>query len=97
MSHKENERMFWFRGSTMAVGGRIVSPVCENIDAQAASVLPPTGGFAAASVGGFNYKNIIRFDRATSTVSGQKVEHGKNAIGERIKTGDTLVTVAIRV
>jgi hypothetical protein len=95
MSHNTNERMFWFRGSTMALGGRIVSPVCENIDAQAASVLPPTGGFAAASVGEFNYKNIIRFDRATSTVSGQKVEHGKNAIGETNKTGDTLVTVAI--
>jgi hypothetical protein len=89
MSHKANERMFWFRGSTMAVGGRIESPVCENIDAQGACVLPPIGGFAAASVDGFNYKNIIAFERATSTVSGQKTTHdGKTA-------GETLVTVAI--
>lgn len=89
MSHKANERMFWFRGSTMVVGGRIESPVCENIDAQGACVLPPTGGFSAASVDRFDFRNIIRFERATSTVSGQRVQHGQETAGE------TLVTVAI--
>lgn len=89
MSLDTNERMFWFRGNTMAVGGRIESPVNENIDAQATCTLPPTGGFAAASAGRFNYKNIIRFERAASTVSGQKVKHGETTAGE------TLVTVTI--
>jgi hypothetical protein len=89
MSHKANERMFWFRGGTMVVGGRIESPVCDNIDAQGACVLPPTGGFAAASVDRFDYRNIIRFERAASTVSGQIVKDGREEAGE------TLVTVAI--
>ena len=89
MSHKANERMFWFRGSAMVVAGRIESPVCDNIDAQGACVLPPTGGFSAASVERFDYRNIIRFERATSTVSGQRVQHGEETAGE------TLVTVAI--
>lgn len=89
MNGHEQQRMFWFRGSTMAVGGRIESPVCENIDAQGACVLPPTGGFASASVEKFNHRNIVGFDRVSSTVSGQKVRHGKRTAGE------TLVTVAI--
>ncbi|MFZ5636124.1 MAG: hypothetical protein ACOY82_06005 [Pseudomonadota bacterium] len=89
MNGHEHQRMFWFRGSTMAVGGRIESPVCETIDAQGACVLPPTGGFASASVEKFSHRNIIGFDRVSSTVSGQKVRHGKQTAGE------TLVTVAI--
>ncbi len=89
MSLKTNEHAFWFRGSTMVMGGRIVSPVCDNIDAQGACVLPPMGGFAATSIGRFDYKNIVGFERATSTVSGQKVTH------DGITSGDTLVTVAI--
>lgn len=94
MSFKTNERRFWFRGSTMAVGGRIESPVCENIEAQCASVLPAIGGFAATSVDRFDYKNIIGFRRATSTVSGQKVKH-ENAKHGSGTSYDTLVTVAI--
>lgn len=89
MSLKTNEHAFWFRGSTMVMGGRIVSPVCDNIDAQGACVLPPMGTFAATSIGRFDYKNIVGFERATSTVSGQKVTH------DGITSGDTLVTVAI--
>jgi hypothetical protein len=89
MSHKASERMFWFRGGTMVAGGRIESPIRDNIDAQGACVLPPTGGFAAASVGRFDYRNILRFERATSTVSGQIATHGREEAGE------TLVTVAI--
>ncbi|NOT87472.1 MAG: hypothetical protein HOP03_04745 [Lysobacter sp.] len=73
----------------MVMGGRIVSPVCDNIDAQGTCVLPPMGGFASTSVGRFDYRNIVGFERATSTVSGQKVTH------EGITSGDTLVTVAI--
>jgi hypothetical protein len=95
MSLNTDQRMFWFRGSTMAVGGRIVSPVSENIDAQAACILPPTGGFAAASIDRFNYKNIISFKRATGTVSGQKVEYKGNKAGKAQVKGETLVTVAI--
>jgi hypothetical protein len=89
MNGHEQQRMFWFRGSTMAVGGRIERPVCENIDAQGACVLPPTGGFASASVERFNHRNVIGFDRVACTVSGQKVRHGERTAGE------TLVTVAI--
>lgn len=89
MSHKTNDRTFWFRGNTMVAGGHIESPVRENIDAQGSCTLSPTGGFATASVGGFDCRNILRFERATSTVSGQIVTH------DREEAGETLVTVAI--
>jgi hypothetical protein len=89
MNGHARERMFWFRGNTLAVGGRIEGPIQEVVDPQGACVLPPTGGFDSATVHGFNHRNIIRFDRATSMVSGQKVRHGEELAGE------TLVTVAI--
>lgn len=89
MSHEKDERRFWFRGSTMAVGGRITGPICESIDPQGACVLPPGGGYASASIENFNFKNIVRFERVTSTLSGQKVRHPDGLAGE------TLVTTAI--
>lgn len=89
MSHEKDERRFWFRGSTMAVGGRITGPISETIEPQGACVLPPGGGYASASVENFNFRNIVRFERLTSTLSGQKVRHGGELAGE------TLVTTAI--
>lgn len=89
MSHDKDERRFWFRGSTMAVGGRITGPICETIEPQGACVLPPGGGYASASVENFNFRNIVRFERVTSTLSGQKVRHDGGLAGE------TLVTTAI--
>lgn len=89
MSHQPRERTFWFRGNAVAFGGQIESPVCETLDAQGSSVLPPTGGFASTTVGGFNYKNIVAFERVSSTVAGRVTEHD----GER--TYDTQVTVAV--
>lgn len=89
MSHQPRDRTFWFRGNAVAFGGQIESPICETLDAQGSSVLPPTGGFASASVGGFNYKNIVAFERASSTVAGRVSEHD----GQR--TYDTQVTVAV--
>lgn len=89
MSHQPEARMFWFRGNAVALGGQLVSPVCETLDAQGSSVLPPTGGFASASVDRFNFKNIVSFERASSTVAGRVSEHDGR------KTYDTQVTVAI--
>lgn len=89
MSHKPRERMFWYRGNAMAFGGRITSPVCESLDAQGSSVLPPTGGFASATAGPFDHRGIVSIERATSTVSGRSAEH------DGIATRDTLVTVAV--
>lgn len=89
MSHEPKERTFWFRGNAVAFGGRITSPVCENLDAQGASVLPPTGGFASATAGPFDHRGIVSFERATSTVSGRTAEH------DGVTTRDTLITVAV--
>lgn len=89
MSHRPEPRMFWFRGNAVAFGGRITGPMCETLDAQGSAVLPPTGGFASATAGPFNYKNIASFERATSTVAGRISEH------EDGETYDTQVTVAV--
>lgn len=89
MSHQPRERVFWYHGNAVAFGGRITSPVCESLDAQGSSVLPPTGGFASATAGPFDHRGIVSFERATSTVSGRAAEH------DGIATRDTLVTVAV--
>lgn len=89
MSHRDEKPRFWFRGNAAAFGGRLVSPVCETLDVQGSSVLPPTGGFASATVGPFNHRNIVSFERATSTVSGHRTDH------YGATTRDTLVTVAL--
>lgn len=89
MSHRPEPRMFWFRGNAVAFGGRISSPVCETLDALGSAVLPPTGGFASATAGPFNHRNIASFERATSTVAGRLSAH------ENGETYDTQVTVAI--
>ncbi len=89
MSHKPRERTFWFRGNAVAFGGRITSPVCECLDAQGASVLPPTGGFASATAGPFDHRGIVSFERASSTVSGRTAEH------DGVATHDTLVTAVV--
>jgi hypothetical protein len=89
MSHDKDERRFWFRGSTMAVGGQITSPIRESIEPQGACVLSPGGGYASAAVENFNFRNIVRFERVTSILSGQKVRHDGGLAGE------TLVTTAI--
>lgn len=89
MSHREEKSRFWFRGNAAAFGGRLVGPVCETLDVQGSSVLPPAGGFASVTVGPFNHRNIVAFERATSTVSGHKTDH------HGVTTSDTLVTVAL--
>lgn len=90
MSHQVAKRTFWFHGNAVAFGGRIVSPVAESLDALGASVLPPTGGFASASVDSFKYRNIVSFERATSSVAGRVTEHDDGS-----RTYDTHVTVAV--
>lgn len=89
MSHVHKERTFWFRGNAVAFGGQITTPFTETLDACGATVLPPTGGFASASVGRFDYRDIVSFERASSTAAGSSSEHR----GRR--TYDTIVTVMI--
>lgn len=89
MSHKPSERMFWFHGNAVAFGGQITSPVCETLDAQGSSVLPPTGGFASATAGPFDYRGIVSFERVSSVVTGRTAEHNG------VATRDTLVTSVV--
>lgn len=89
MSHEPKERTFWFRGNAVAFGGQITSPFTETLDACGAAVLPPTGGFASASVGRFDYRDIVSFESASSGAAGSLSDHR----GRR--TYDTVVTVTI--
>lgn len=89
MSHRDKNPRFWFRGNAAAFGGRLVSPICETLDVQGSAVLPPTGGFASATVGPFNHRNIVAFESATSTVSGHETDH------DGATTRDTLVTATL--
>jgi hypothetical protein len=89
MSHRANKRSFWFRGSALALGGQLTSPLSEGLEAHGACVLPPSGGFASTEVGRFNHRNIVAFDQAVSTVAGRRAEHDGRV------TYDTAVTVSV--
>lgn len=89
MSHQHRDRTFWFRGNAVAFGGQITSPFTESLDACGAAVLPPTGGFASASVGRFAYRDIVSFESASSTAAGSTSDHRKR------RTYDTAVAVTI--
>lgn len=90
MKGTPNTRSFWFRGSTLAFGGQVKQPFSETIDTQCSCVLPPTGGYAVASMESFSYKNIVSFASATSTVAGRRdTQDGGD-------TAETMVTVVIK-
>lgn len=59
-----------FHGHAIAAGGRINHPFHEFIEIQAALALPEIGGHGTAHASDFRYRDILRFDRAYTEVTG---------------------------
>lgn len=89
MSHAAGKRNFWFRGSTLVLGGWINEPFSQTVNGMGSCVLPPSGGFAAKSLEGFAFQNIVSFKSATCTVAGRRFMEGGDEVAE------TMVTVSI--
>ena len=69
---------FLYHGTALAAGGRITAPVGEDLPAQAAVVVPITGGQASARADDFEFGDLISFRTALSTVTGsERLEAGK--------------------
>jgi hypothetical protein len=75
-----------FKGSAYAASGVITTPFSEVIEVQAPAALAEFGGFGSSSVSDFRHREILRFDRAHSEVTGSRTH-----IGEQGETYSTLV------
>ncbi len=78
---------FHFHGCAHAFNGQFTRPFHEQIDAQAQSVLPVTGGHGCARVEKFRFREFISFKAGYTHVSG-----GYQAEDE---SNNTLVTSAL--
>jgi hypothetical protein len=67
-----DEKTFLYHASALAIGGRITRPFCDIIESLGSAVLPISGGHGSSQIEDFNYRNLIRFRRATCTVSGSE-------------------------
>jgi hypothetical protein len=71
------ERRFIYHSGALAFGGQVSRPFNEVLEAQAASLLPPTGGHGRARVDNYNWRDLVSFRAAYSTVSGSASADGK--------------------
>jgi len=61
---------FHYHACAHAFSAQFTRPFSEQIDVQAASSLPPTGGHGCARVENFRFREFICFDKGYSHVSG---------------------------
>jgi len=67
---------FLFHGSAIALQGHIRAPFDEIIPIQAASALPPSGGYGSARVDNYRFREILSCTAAYSQVAGSKSATG---------------------
>jgi hypothetical protein len=67
---------FLYHAQGCAFGGVMRRPYNEVLEAKAATALPQTGGVAFADEPGFNYKDLFRFDKASTRASGTRDGNG---------------------
>ena len=72
----------YFHAHGVGFGGEITRPFQAVIESQAATAISSVGGFASATAGPFNFKDIIQFQKASTQVIG----------AEGLKTYDTMIT-----
>ncbi len=81
------EKRFLYHGEAIAASGVIRLPFQEVIDIQASVALPMDGGYGAARVENFKYRELLSFGSAHSVVIG--------AYSEEDKAWQTLATTTI--
>jgi hypothetical protein len=59
-----------YNAHAVGLAGHITLPFEHQIESQAPSAIAPMGGFSAAKVRNFNYKNIISFSSCETRVAG---------------------------
>ena len=67
---------FRHKGSAYAAAGSLTTPLREHIPTQASSHLADHGGYGTAHSENFAHRNILRFDRAHTEVTGSQTHPG---------------------
>jgi hypothetical protein len=85
-------RTFHYHACAHAFSARFTRPFEHQIDVQAASALPITGGHGQARVENFQFREFLSFRRAYTHVSGAPQEEREEGGGRSYPTYNTLVT-----
>jgi hypothetical protein len=64
------ERTFLYHALASGVSGRITEPFQDLVEVQAASAIPPTGGYSSSRVENFRYKDIFSFRSSAAATTG---------------------------
>lgn len=64
------ERTFLYHALASGVSGRITEPFQDLVEVQAASAIPPTGGYSSSRVENFRYKDMLSFRSSAATTAG---------------------------
>lgn len=70
---------YLYNAQACAVGGSIVRPVMQNINAPAVSVLTSSGGYQTSVMENYQLENIISIRKAVTQVSGSKGANAYNS------------------
>lgn len=73
---KKKDSRFLYHAHAVALAGSFTKPHREHMEALAGSVLPITGGLAAARVNGFKHRELISCRAAYTQCTGVEGEHG---------------------
>jgi hypothetical protein len=95
-SHSPEPRVhFHYHACAHAFSGQFTRPFHEQIDAQAASALPVTGGHGHARVENFQFRELISFKKAYTHVSGgyQKEDKSNNTLVTSVIEGLNMMDV----
>jgi len=69
-------RVFLYRGCAVGVGGMLTRPFHEQIQGQASATLPIVGGYSAARVENYRYRELMSFKEARTYVTGSQSSDG---------------------
>ena len=90
LGNAQDSPRFFYRASAAALGGQITHPFTEPLEVQAASFLPPNGGYGSARVENYRFREIVSMRAGYTQVAGSthRDREGKEVHG-------TLVTAVV--
>jgi len=68
--HAQRSSRFFYRASAAALGGQITRPFTELLEVQAASFLPPNGGYGSARVESYRFRELVSMRAGYTQVAG---------------------------
>jgi hypothetical protein len=81
LGNAQRSSRFFYRASAAALGGQITRPFTELLEVQAASFLPPNGGYGSARVENYRFRELASMRAGWTQVAGSthRDREGKEA------------------